>query len=341
MDPMLKEQNDRVLDTFRFWINNARSTALPQSILPGVLAVCMASQVKGFSAGLGILAVLGVIIGHLGINLFDDYFDYKVKGTQFRDVLAQKGFRSRIAKCHYITSGATDLDSLLTAACAFSLTAMLIGGVLFVFREYFIAAVAFITAILGISYSGPPLRLSYRGLGEFVIGIVFGPLLMIGVYYSACGRFDGSVLFVSIPVGLLVANIVYTHAIMDYEPDKEVGKMTLAVLLKNKNAMLCCLAFFLLAAFASIIAGVISGYLSKYYLLTLLAFPMACALFYLMVQFVRYPQKKFSPRFWMGPMSNWPLIQKNQLEWFMIRWLLARNLLSFFCLIVIVVSFLS
>jgi 1,4-dihydroxy-2-naphthoate octaprenyltransferase len=328
------------VNVFRFWINNARAIALPQSLLPGVLAVCMASRAEHFSVGLGILAVLGVIAGHLGINLFDDYFDYKVKATQFRDVMAQRGFRSRIAKCHYITSGATDLKHLLAAACAFSFISLSIGGVIFFFRGYFIAVLALITAIIGITYSGPPLRLSYRGLGEVVIGIVFGPLLMTGVYYSACGRFDSSVLFVSVSVGLLVANIVYTHAIMDYEPDKEVGKMTFAVLLKTKKNMLFCLASILFIAFASIIGGVISDYLSIYYLFTLLALPMAGSLLYLMIQFVRYPQKKFSPRFWMGPMTDWALIQEYGLDWFMIRWLLARNLLVFFCLIIIIVSFL-
>jgi 1,4-dihydroxy-2-naphthoate octaprenyltransferase len=329
------------MNIIHFWVNNARYWALPQSLLPAVLAVCMASHAEGFSIFPGILAVLGVITGHLSLNLFDDYFDYKVKGSEFRDTLAKKGFRSRIAKCSYLTSGKASLKQLFLACTVFGLLALSFGFVIFLYRGNTILYFALITAVLGISYSGAPLRLSYHGLGEILIGIMFGPLLMAGVYYSACGQLEWPVIFVSIPVGLLVANIVYTHAIMDYEPDKEVGKMTFAVLLKNKNRMLTALLLLLIAAFSSIVTGVISGYLSSFYLLTLLTLPMAIALFYLMIEFVRHPEKKFSPRFWMGPMSNWQRIKAAGLDWFMIRWLLARNLLSFFCLIIIIVGFIN
>ena len=54
---------------------------------------------------------------------------------------------------------------------------------------------------LGVFYSAPPLKLAYRGLGEPVIGLIFGPLLMLGVYYSACGDMDASVLWISLPFG--------------------------------------------------------------------------------------------------------------------------------------------
>jgi 1,4-dihydroxy-2-naphthoate octaprenyltransferase len=326
------------MNTVRFWLNNARTTALPQSLLPAVLALCMASQSEGFSVIMGLLGVFGVIAGHLGMNLFDDYFDYKVKRSDYRNQMQHRGMRARILKCAYLTSGKATLRQLLLVSCLFGAMALLTGFVIYLHRGNAILLLAAVTALLGLSYSGAPFRLSYRGLGEILIGILFGPMLMSGVYYAACGVFDRSVLFVSIPVGLLVANIVYTHAMMDYEPDREVGKMTFAVLLKDKNRMLFCLFLLLAAAFGLIISGVISGYLSPCYLLSLLTLPMAVHLFYLMTEFVRHPERSFSPRFWMGPMNNWKQIRAFGVDWFMIRWLLARNLLSFFCLIMMVVS---
>jgi 1,4-dihydroxy-2-naphthoate octaprenyltransferase len=272
------------------------------------------------------------------MNLFDDYFDYRVKGAEFRDVLAKKGFRSRIAKCSYLTSGQADLKQLLMACLTFGAISLGTGFVIFLFRGNPILWFALAAAILGVSYSGGPLRLSYRGLGEMLIGVVFGPLLMSGVYYAACGQLDWTVALVSVPVGLLVANIVYVHAIMDYEPDREAGKMTLAVLLKSKRRMLAVLFLLLLAAFGCIAGGVATGCLPPFYLFTFLALPMAAGLFCLMIEFVRHPEKKFSPQVWMGPMSDWKRIQSLHLDWFMIRWLPARNLLSFFCLIIIAVT---
>ena len=330
-----------MIKTIRFWLLNARIVALPQSMLPALLAVCMASQRDGFSLTMGLLAVFGVMVGHLSINLFDDYFDYKVKKSDYRIQMQHQGMRARISKCKYLTSGKATLKQLLIACFAFGATALIAGFVIYLYRGHVILVLAAITGILGISYSGAPLRLSYRGLGEILIGIMFGPLLMVGVFYAACGVFDGAVLFVSVPVGLLVANIIYTHSIMDYEPDKAVGKMTFAVLLKNKHLMLYCLLFLLLLTYIVLIGGVVSGYLSSYYLLSLLTMPMAFSLYRLMIEFVRNPDRSFTPRFWMGPMGNWPRLQAMGVDWFMIRWLQARNLLSFFCIILMIVSLVS
>ena len=329
------------MNIIHFWYNNARPTALPQSLLPAILALCMASQKEGFSLLLGIIAVLGVMAGHLSMNLFDDYFDYKVQKTDFRDKMQHKGMRARIAKCLYLTSGQATLKQLLIACIIWGLISLSSGFVIYLYRGNVVLLLAALTAILGVSYSGAPLRLSYRGFGEALIGLMFGPMLMIGVFYAACGSLSWSVVFVSIPVGLLVANIVYTHAIMDYEPDKEVGKMTFAVLLGNKKRMLFCLFLILFGAFSLVVGGVVAGYLSVYYLLSLLTAPMAIGLFYLMREFVSHPDRGFTPRFWMGPMGNWKGIQSIGIDWFMIRWLLARNLLSFFCLILMIVSFIS
>ena len=321
-----------------FWLNNARSLALPQSMMPAILAVCMASHREGFSVLIGLLAITGVAAGHLCANLLDDYFDYKVKRTDFRQQMEHQGMRARISKCTYLTSGEATLKGLLNACIVFGTIALIIGIIIYLFRGQVVLILAAITGAICFFYSGVPLRLSYRGLGEIVIGVVFGPLLMAGVYYAACGVFDSSVLFVSIPAGLLVANIVYSHAIMDFEPDKAVGKMTFAVLLKSKKLMLAFLMFILLSAFAIIVSGVACRYLSPYYLLSLLTVPMAASLFYLMIAFVRDPKRTYEPRFWMGPMNDWEKIKAVGVDWFMIRWLLARNLLTFFCIILMFVS---
>jgi 1,4-dihydroxy-2-naphthoate octaprenyltransferase len=297
----------------------------------------MASRWEGFSLLLGLSAVAGVVAGHLSMNLFDDYFDYKVKKTDYRNRMQHKGMRVRISKCAYLTSGAATLKQLLAACCVFGALALVAGFMIFLHRGFAILLIAALTAFLGISYSGAPLRLSYHGFGEIVIAILFGPMLMSGVFFATCGTFDGSVIFISVPVGLLVANIVYTHAIMDCEPDREAGKMTFAVLLNDKRRMLFALLLLLVAAFAIIISGVIGGYLAPCYLLSLATLPMAVGLFYLMVEFVRHPERNFTPRFWMGPMGD---LRSAEMGWFRLRWRLARNLLSFFCIILMIVSLL-
>ncbi|MCL2511233.1 MAG: prenyltransferase [Bacteroidales bacterium] len=323
----------------KFWWNNARPVALPQSMFPAVLAVCLASKMPEFSIYLSVAAVFGVMLAHLCSNLLDDYFDYKVKDSAFRGDLERKGIRARITKCPYLISGETTLKKLFVVCSILGVAAITVGVFIFLYRDLTILYITLIAAALCFSYSGSPLKLSYRGLGEIVIGLMFGPLLMCGVYYAACGVLDWSILLVSVSVGLLVVNIVYSHSIMDYEPDKLCGKMTFAGLLNNKNAMLIALFFILFMAFSAVVVGIIFGFLALPYLLVLLTLPMAVSQFYLMQKFVKEPQRVFRPRFWMGPMGNWEGIKNAGIDWFMIRWLLARNLLSFFCLIIIVVAF--
>lgn len=322
------------------WIKNARATALPQSLFPSLTAIIMAVRGPEFSIYMALLAFLGVICGHLGINLFDDYFDYKRKRSDYRDELAHEGFRARIGKCNYITSGSATVRELLIAAISFCTIAVIAGTIIAINRGFPIIYIGTITAILGISYSAPPLRLSYHGLGELIIGFIFGPLNMAGSYYAACGAMSMGVLYISIPVGLLVMNIVYVHSIMDFIPDKKIGKRTFAVLLNENRTMLFMLFVILFIPYLIIIYGIYERYFTIYYLALFITLPMAISLFYMMIVFLKDPHKKFSPRFWMGPMTRWKEIEAAGIDWFMIRWLLARNLLSLFCLIVIIVSFL-
>jgi 1,4-dihydroxy-2-naphthoate octaprenyltransferase len=327
------------MNLFFFWWKNARPVALPQSLFPAVLAVCLASKMPDFSIYLSLASVAGVALAHLCSNLLDDYFDYKATNTSLRGDLERKGIRARIAKCTYLISGQATLKQLFTVCCILGITAIAIGIFIFLQRDAVILYITAIAAILGFSYSGKPLKLSYRGLGELVIGLVFGPLLMCGVYYAACGSLDGSIIFISGSVGLLVVNIVYSHSIMDYEADKLCGKMTFAGLLKSKKLMIIVLFIILLTAFAMVVVGVIFGFLSMPYLLVLLSLHLAVSQFYMMLKFIKNPQKIYKPRFWMGPMGDWEGIKSAGIDWFMIRWLQARNLLSFFCLIIIIVTF--
>jgi 1,4-dihydroxy-2-naphthoate octaprenyltransferase len=327
------------MNIIRFWLRNSRPQSLPQSMLPAILAVCLASSYAGFSLPLGILGALGVMAGHLGLNLFDDYFDYRKKKSDYRETLAHEGFRARIGKCPYLTSGATTVESLLFACCIFCGISLLFGAVIFYYRGMYILYIALATAVLGISYSGAPLRLSYHGLGEIVIGAVFGPLAMLGTFYSACGVASPLIVFISIPVGMLVTNIVYVHSILDFEPDKKIGKRTLAVLLNNKKAMLAALFTLLFAPYAIIAYAALNGYMSVCYLAVFLSIPLAITLFALMLKYVGDPQRQFEPKRWMGPMANWDRVRAAGIDWFMLRWYLARNLLSAFCFIIIIVSF--
>ncbi len=326
------------MNTLKFWIKNARDIALPQSILPALLAVSMAAVHPDFSWWPALVALFGVVCAHLGFNLADDYFDYRHNDVEARKKVTAEGFRTHMEKCHYIESGEATPKELLMAMCAFLAVAGMAGGVVWWFRGWPVAVLTLAGLLLGISYSGKPLELGYHGLGELVIGVMFGPLLMIGMQFAACGVFDDKIVWVSAAVGLLVTNIVYSHAVLDLKADAQAGKMTFARLLRTRGAMLSFSGLFNLMPFAILIVGVAVGQLHWAYLSVLPLLPMGIYLIYSLAAHLNDKTIPFEPRWWMGPMGNFELYRRHNMDWFLIRWLVARNLVTFFCLVLAVVN---
>lgn len=321
------------MNTIHSWLERARWIALPQSLMPALTALALAAGQAGFRIGLGLLAVWGACMAHLSLNLFDDYFDYQSHQSGYRETLVRAGVRARTGKCAYLTGGAVKPRQLLLACWGFGLLAVLPGAVIFLVRGWPVAALAGLAAALGLSYSGKPLRLSYRGLGEPVIGLMFGPLLISGVYYAACGRLDPPVLLAGPAIGLLVLNVLYTHSVLDLEADLSVGKRTLAALIPTGGGRLLACGGFSLGPYLLAGCGIGTGLLPAAYGLVFLSLPLALALLRSMGQFLREKGGAVQRRPWYGPMAHWADICTAGLDWFLLRWLLARNLMAAFALL--------
>ncbi len=315
------------------WIRNARHQALPQSVFPALAAVCMARTVDGFSWGWALCACIGVAAAHLASNLADDYADFRHNSEMIRNHLAENQLRKE--KCEYLFSGAFSLKQLKGAVACFGLIAAALALAIGLKRGLPVLYLMLATGFLSYFYSGAPLRLSYHGMGEGLIGLVFGPLLMAGVYFSACGTWSGALSWVSIAVGLLVFNIVYTHSMMDVQADAAIGKRTLAVVFPNSSLQLFFSFLGNFLPFVLVEAGVLAGILPAVFHCVWIAFPMALALFVLMCSHFRHPERQYRPKWWMGPMpvKQWDAIVQLQLDAFLLRWFLARNLTTFFCLL--------
>jgi 1,4-dihydroxy-2-naphthoate octaprenyltransferase len=81
----------------------------------------------------------------------------------------------------------------------------------------------------GFFYSGKPFRWSYRGVGEILIGFCFGWLTIGTGFYLFAGFFSHQILFLSIPVGLSIFNVILINEFPDEEADRAVGKRNLVV----------------------------------------------------------------------------------------------------------------
>ena len=326
------------MNKIKFWIDNARPIALPQSVLPALLAISMGALHDGFSWWMAVVALFGVICAHLGFNLADDYFDYKVGSADKREALNGEGFRARMHKYPYITSGQATVAELRNAVVVFLTIAVVCGAVILYFRGWHIALIVAIAGLLGISYSGGPLKLGYHGYGELLIGVMFGVLLMIGMQYAVCGVFDWNVVVLSVAVGMLVTNIVYTHSVIDIVADEKADKMTFARVLGAPKRQLAASALFCLLPFLCVFLGVAFGLFHWAYLIISVLLPMALFLWQSVRKFVYNEPEDMTIKFWMGPMGNWEGYKKAGIDWFLFRWLMARNLVTFFCLFLVIVN---
>lgn len=322
-----------------FWIKNARDIALPQSLLPTFLTVALVAGEPNFSWFAAVLSLFGVAFAHLGMNLADDYFDFRQDTTRIRSQVVAEGFKTHLEKCHYMLSGQATTKDLLRAIAVFLGIAGIFGGVILLIAEpavrWQIAALAVVGLILGLSYSAWPLKLGYRGFGEFTIGAMFGPLLMAGVSLATVGHVSTATWLLSVAVGVLVINIVFVHSVLDVRVDTLSCRKSFAVLLRNKTAMLVALGCFTFVPFAMVVVGVILGIFPWFYLLTLVLLPMGVQLIYSTFCYLFDREIAIEPRWYLGPMGDWETYRKADMDWFLFRWLVARNIVTFFCLIII------
>lgn len=344
------------MSTIGSWIKNARSISLPQSVLPCLTAVVLCIGQDGFLWWLAVPVVLGICAAHLGMNLADDYFDYK-HDSRTRADISSTSVRARMEKCHYLGEGKATLSQLGWAMVGFLGFAALMGGIAFAAQWILhgwqaamgIIIYALLGLIVGINYSGKPLELGFHGLGELVIGLMFGPLLMLGVQAALTGMpFSWQMLCMSVAIGCMVTNIVYVHSVMEVNADAELGKMTFARLLfeakkrkgeemKGKRLMVIFIGFFAIMPFILLGLGIAMGWWSPWYLLTLVTLPMSVFLIHSTRLFAYGLPRNDTPRWWMGPMGDWDNYVKAGIDWFLFRWLLARNICTFFCLVLMII----
>ncbi|MBR5140854.1 MAG: prenyltransferase [Bacteroidales bacterium] len=321
-----------------FWWSNARPISLPQSLLPALTAVALSIGAAEFNWIAALASVAGVIFLHLGLNLMDDWFDYKEGSAEARAKVANEGFRGRMIKYPYLTSNDATPSQLLKAIAVFMGIAAIMGAVAILARDLKILWWVAAGLVIGVSYSGGPLKLGYRGLGELVIFLMFGPFLMTGAYYAITGAVDWKIGCLSIAVGLLVTNIVYSHSVLDSVPDQKMGKKTMAHLMGSAKGQIVFSALLNTLPYLIVIAGVIFGKMHPAYLAVLLVFPVSMWLVGSLNDFVNNREVPIEPKKWMGPMGDFDKYRKAGIDWFLLRWITARNIVTFFCTIIIVVN---
>lgn len=324
----------KIFEKINLWLNIGRGFTLPLSVLPYIFAVVLAAKHYKINYLLSFLGLIGVALVHLSVNMLDDYFDWKKGAVEEFKKLAQKGIVEINNKCFYFEQNLTTPKTVFIVALTMDAIAFLIGIFIALKVGISVIIIALITALLGFFYSADPIKLSYRGLGEPIIGIIFGPLLMLGAYITAGGHPDKFILILSIIIGLLIANIAYAHAVTDFDSDIKTGKKSFPLFFKTKDNAILVQALIYILAYSILAIGIILNIYPLSTILTFITVPQA----FMLIKFMKTQDR--TKKFWMGPIPNWEQSQKEGSDWFMLRICLSRNIVTEFVIIFSVVYYL-
>ena len=114
----------------------------------------------------------------------------------------------------------------------------------------------------------------YTTLFRSLAGLNLGVLVTLGSYYVQTGAITSEVVAISIPIGLLMAAVLYVNEFPDYNADKKVGKNHLVVRLGKRRAVYGFITI-ITAAYATLVTGVLTGLVTPFAILGFLTVPYA------------------------------------------------------------------
>ena len=206
----------------RAWFFACRPKTLSVSLSPVLVGTAIAWHDSGRVLWLPLLvAALGAALIQIGTNLFNDVGDFR-RGTDTPDRLGPK----RATAEGWLGAGVVEAAAWLAFALAFVCGIYLVehGG-------WPIVIVGLASLGAGWAYTGGPVPIAYRPLGEVFVFIFFGLVAVGGSYYLQMLTLAPVAVFAATLVGLHAAAVITVNNYRDRDGDARNGKNTLAVLL--------------------------------------------------------------------------------------------------------------
>ena len=219
-----------VVDGVTRWLVVTRAGVLPMTLISGLVAVLLAWAAPVTVDWLNVtLAVVGIVVAHLANNLMNDLSDTDA-GADTAD------YPRALYAPHPILSGLVTRRQLVTGILLCQVIDLAIMITLIVRVDWWIAFFALAGLFLSYAYAAPPLRLKRIGLGELDVLLVWGPLMVGGVYYAGTGSVSWQVLAAATVYALLPTTVLMGKHIDKLPYDAPAGTRTLPVLLGEARA---------------------------------------------------------------------------------------------------------
>jgi 1,4-dihydroxy-2-naphthoate polyprenyltransferase len=196
--------------------------------------------------------------------LINDFYDWK-KGADTPESLGpNRALKEGILTPHQVFWGGVICFAIGSA----------LGLYLVYTRGLFILWLGIFSVLAGWFYTAGPAAFAYTGLGEIVVFIFMGPVMVLGSYFVMAQNVTPAVIWISVPIGLLVAAILHANNMRDLDADKAKNKRTLANLL-GRQASRWEYYFLVGGSYILLVLLVVVGVAPVFALLALLTLPSA------------------------------------------------------------------
>ncbi len=216
-------------EVLQAWWQASRPPFYIATLIPVLLGFVAAGKDFGKWDVTGLLGIMFIcLLQHLAANLANDLFDHLL-GVDTGETIGG----SRVIQQGKITPRALAVALVLLYGGTVVCTAI---GVSYfgLPRLWWVALFAMFSSYF---YVAPPLRYGHRALGEVMVFANMGLAMAGGTYYAITGVFDARIIELAVPVGLMVAGILYYQSLPEIETDKAAGKHTLANVLGPRLAV--------------------------------------------------------------------------------------------------------
>ncbi len=253
------------LNSLQIWFQAARPFTFTASVTPvllgGVLALGRGHTADWFALPLFLICA---VLFHAATNLISDYTDF-LKGVDKDYTFGSSGV---------LVAGLLSPRQVKAGAHVLFGIGFVLGLTLVALRGFPILALGLIGIAGGYTYTGRPLGYKYFALGDVLVFILMGVLLVVGADYALTGVVSARSFWVSLPISALVTAILYANNLRDIRHDAEAGVRTLAGVIGGNKAKR---VYYGLVAFAyfSVAGMILAGILSLWSLLVFVSCPLA------------------------------------------------------------------
>jgi 1,4-dihydroxy-2-naphthoate octaprenyltransferase len=208
------------------YIQTIRIKTLPAVLGPILIAIAIAINANRFELLTSVLVLLIGICLQILVNLFNDLGDYE-KGVDNK---------KRLGPERSLQSGKISKKEMRKLIAFVILITLILGFIAFLNSGITVIFLGISLILIAYLYTSGPFPYGYKGLGEIMVILIFGPVTILGALFLFDIEYNLIILLISIICGLSTSTIILTNNIRDLENDYTHNKITLAVKLGEKKS---------------------------------------------------------------------------------------------------------